>query len=94
MIATRIAKKFIELKEKGRKAFIAYITAGDPSWEKTEQIIYSLEENGVDILELGIPFTDPMADGPSIQRAFERALKNNISLGFILGIGYLIYSMI
>lgn len=81
---TRIEKKFSELKEAGKKAFIAYITAGDPSWEKTAKMIPALEKAGVDILELGIPFSDPMADGPAIQAAGERALKTGITVNTIL----------
>lgn len=63
-----------------RKGFIPYITAGDPSLEATEQIILELERSGADIIELGVPFSDPMADGPVIQRASERALTNHVSV--------------
>jgi tryptophan synthase alpha chain len=73
----RIQSKFAELK---RKAFIPYITAGDPSLEATEQIVLELERSGADIIELGVPFSDPMADGPVIQRASDRALGNKVSL--------------
>lgn len=73
----RIQSKFAELK---RKAFIPYITAGDPSLEVTEQIVLELERSGADIIELGVPFSDPMADGPVIQRASDRALGNKVSL--------------
>ncbi len=76
---TRIESKFNELKRAGRKAFIPYITAGDPNLETTAELIFALEQNGADIIELGIPFSDPMADGPVIQRASERALKRNVS---------------
>lgn len=76
---TRIESKFYELRREGRKGFIPYITAGDPSLEATEQIILELERSGCDIIELGVPFSDPMADGPVIQRASERALRNNVS---------------
>jgi tryptophan synthase alpha chain len=62
------------------KGFIPYITAGDPSLEATEQIILELERSGADIIELGVPFSDPMADGPVIQRASERALANHVSV--------------
>lgn len=81
---TRIEKCFKNLNENGRSAFIAYITAGDPSWEKTAEIILELEKSGADIIELGVPFSDPMADGPVIQQASERALKNGITLKKIL----------
>lgn len=77
---TRSASKFKSLKGGGRKAFIPYITCGDPSLEATEQIILELERGGADIIELGVPFSDPMADGPVIQRASERALANNVSV--------------
>src|SRR5262249_54105524 len=66
------------------KAFIAYITAGDPDLKITEQLVFALEKAGVDIIELGVPFSDPMADGPTIQAASQRALKNNVSLSEIL----------
>jgi tryptophan synthase alpha chain len=76
---SRIEAKFDELKRTGRKAFIPYITAGDPDLETTAKLIFALEQNGADIIELGVPFSDPMADGPVIQRASERALKRNVS---------------
>jgi len=74
-----IEAKFKELAGEGRKAFIPYITAGDPDLETTARLIIELERSGSDIIELGVPFSDPMADGPVIQRASERALKNNVS---------------
>lgn len=77
---TRIAKKFIELKKAKKKAFIPFITVGDPDLKTTEQLIPILEKSGASMIELGVPFSDPMADGPTIQRANERALKNNIHL--------------
>ncbi|MFY9554047.1 MAG: tryptophan synthase subunit alpha [Blastocatellia bacterium] len=77
---TRIEAKLETLKRQGRKGFIPYITAGDPSLETTEQLILELERNGADIIELGVPFSDPMADGPVIQRASERALANHVSV--------------
>lgn len=73
---TRITKKFEQLKRAGRKGFIPYITAGDPDLATTERLILALAEAGGDVIELGVPFSDPMADGPVIQRASERALKN------------------
>jgi len=75
MRENRIDVKFKELKEKNRKAFIAFITSGDPSLESTLKFAPLLEEAGVDILELGVPFSDPVAEGPVIQKASERALK-------------------
>ena len=80
----RIKKKFDELKGKGRTALITYITAGDPSIGLTADIALKLEESGADIIELGIPFSDPMADGPVIQLASERALKNGTTLESVL----------
>lgn len=65
---------------KKRKALITYITAGDPDLATTEKLIYRLEEAGADIIELGIPFSDPLADGPVIQASHQRALKKNVSL--------------
>ena len=76
---TRIKSKLKTLTLECRKGFIPYITAGDPSLAATEQIILELERSGSDIIELGVPFSDPMADGPVIQRASERALRNNVS---------------
>ena len=76
----RIEKVFRELKRKNRKAFIPYIMAGDPSLEKTGDTVLMLEKCGADIVELGVPFTDPLADGPTIQRAAERALSAGVTL--------------
>ncbi len=80
----RIAKRFAELKRTGRCALIPYITAGDPEAWITVPLMHALVECGADILELGVPFSDPMADGPVIQRASERALKHNVSLAQVL----------
>ena len=77
---SRIVKKFEELRRRERKGFVPYITAGDPSLDATAKIILELERCGADIIELGVPFSDPMADGPVIQRASERALGNNVSV--------------
>jgi len=76
----RIDKKFKALKASGKKGFIAYITAGDPDILTTKKIVFGLENAGVDIIEIGIPFSDPVADGPTIQAASERALKGGINL--------------
>jgi tryptophan synthase alpha chain len=81
---TRITKRFEQLKREGRNAFIPYITAGDPDLRTTEEMILALDEAGADIIELGVPFSDPMADGPVIQRASERALKTPIGIADIL----------
>jgi tryptophan synthase alpha chain len=77
---SRIEAKFSELASKDKKAFIPYITAGDPNLETTASLIIELERSGADVIELGVPFSDPMADGPVIQRASERALKNGTSV--------------
>ncbi len=79
----RIDSKFSELKAKGEKALITFITAGDSSLEDSEKFFHSLEKSGADLIELGIPFSDPSADGPVIQRSSERALKKNINLNHI-----------
>lgn len=76
----RIDKKFKELRKKKQKAFIAYITAGDPNLSATKKIVLALEDAGVDIIELGIPFSDPLADGPVIQAASYRALQKKVTL--------------
>ncbi len=81
---SRIGEKFEELRRKGEKAFIAFITAGDPGLETTESLVREFEQRGVDIIELGVPFSDPIADGPTIQAASERALKNKVSLRDVL----------
>ena len=76
----KIENTFKELKRTGRKALIPYLMAGDPSPDATKQFVSELEEAGADIIELGVPFSDPLADGPVIQRAHERALQKGISL--------------
>lgn len=80
----KIDLKFRELRTKGKKAFIAFITAGDPSLKMTEELSIAFEHCGVDILELGVPFSDPLADGPTIQAASQRALQKNVTLPRIL----------
>ena len=72
------------LKENGKKAFVAYITAGDPDLMKTVLLAETLSKAGADIIELGVPFSDPLADGPTNQKASERALENGCHLGGIL----------
>ena len=81
---SRIAKKFKELSKSGRKALIPFITAGDPNLETTLSLMSALVRSGSDIIELGIPFSDPIADGPTIQRASERALAGGASLSKVL----------
>lgn len=80
----RIEKKFQELKSKNRKAFIAFITAGDPALKTTEELVIAFEGAGVDIIELGIPFSDPLADGPTIQASYYRALNKGTTVKKIL----------
>jgi tryptophan synthase alpha chain len=86
MIATssRIANLFDTRKRQGRKAFIAYITAGDPSPTVTASLIKALERGGADLIELGVPFSDPIADGPVIQRASDRALRVGMNVARVL----------
>lgn len=81
---SRIQATFAALKSQNRKALIPYITAGDPHPKHTVAIMHALVQSGADMIELGIPFSDPMADGPVIQRAAERALAHNVSLGDVL----------
>lgn len=77
---TRIGDKFENLRKEGKKALIAYLTAGYPNLQKTKEIIKGLDKAGVDILEIGVPFSDPTADGPIIQAASHEALKNGATL--------------
>ncbi len=79
----RIENKWKELKRKGLKAFIAFVTAGDPSLEDTFKIVLEMERQGADIVELGIPFSDPIADGPVIQASAQRALEKGVNLNKI-----------
>ena len=80
----RIEKKFQELKRKKRRAFITFITAGYPNLAVTRRLVFSFSRIGVDIIELGVPFSDPMADGPLIQESSQIALKNKVYLKDIL----------
>ncbi len=82
--ASRISGLFEQRRQEGRKAFIAYITGGDPSLSQTASLVLALERGGVDLVELGIPFSDPIADGPVIQRASDRALRAGTNVGQIL----------
>ena len=85
MTATRIDKRFTELKQQGRSALVTFITAGDPDSETSREILAALPEAGADVIELGMPFTDPMADGPAIQLSSQRALKAGQTLRKTLG---------
>jgi len=80
----RIEKTFERLKGEKKKALVVYVMAGDPNLETTERLVLELESAGADLIELGVPFSDPIADGPVIQRADERALKHHTSLTAIL----------
>src|SRR4029077_5646689 len=80
----RISRRFRELSEAGGLGIIAYITAGDPSLDATEKIVRAAADAGADIIELGVPFSDPVADGPTIQRASERALRAGTTLAGVL----------
>jgi len=80
----RISETFATLKKRGRKALVPFITAGDPDLETTEQLLHTLVEHGADVIELGVPFSDPMADGPTIQASSLRALESGTTLGAIL----------
>lgn len=80
----RLEKCFVRLREEGRRAFIPYIAGGDPSVEVTERLVEGFAEVGVDVVEVGVPFSDPIADGPSIEAATQRALVRGISLPKIL----------
>jgi tryptophan synthase alpha chain len=81
----RIGVKFSSLRASGRTALIPFITAGDPLPEATADVMHALVDGGADLIELGVPFSDPMADGPVIQHADERALRNKVGIADILG---------
>ena len=83
-MSNRIQSTFDKLKQQQRKALIPFITAGDPSPQLTVPLLHELVKSGADVIELGVPFSDPMADGPTIQRASERALKLGVSLRSVL----------
>ena len=77
---TRIDAKFADLRAAGKKAFVSYVMAGDPDYDTSLEIVKGLPAAGVDVIELGLPFTDPMADGPTIQLAGQRALEGGMTL--------------
>lgn len=83
---SRIAETFARLKSEGRRGFIPFITAGDPDLETTRALIIGLAGAGASVIELGVPFSDPMADGPVIQRASERALHNGVGVPDVLSL--------
>ncbi len=82
--STRISKRFAELRASAELGIVTYITAGDPSLDATLRFVLTLAEAGADVIELGVPFSDPLADGPTIQRASERALKAGTTLAGVL----------
>ncbi len=82
--STRISKRFDQLRLAGEIGIVAYITAGDPTLDATLEFVLALDKAGADVIELGVPFSDPLADGPTIQRASERALKSGASLAGVL----------
>lgn len=81
---SRIQKKFLALKNAKQKALIVFLTAGDPSFKKNEELIHAFEKEGADLIEIGVPFSDPLADGPVIQAASQRSLKKGTTLPQIL----------
>ena len=83
MTKNRIDTKLEQVKAAGKKALIPFVTAGDGGYDLTEQIVLKLAENGADLIELGVPFSDPIAEGPVIQRASERALSGGTTLAGI-----------
>jgi len=82
----RIDEKFAQLNVNSRKAFIPYITAGDPNLARTRELVFALERAGADMIELGVPFSDPLADGKTNQEAAERALKNGVTLADVINL--------
>ena len=85
-MTTRIDTRFAALKEEGRAAFVTFVTAGDPDHETSLAIVKALPQAGADVIELGMPFTDPMADGPAVQAAGQRALKSGETLAKTLSL--------
>jgi tryptophan synthase alpha chain len=83
---SRISRRFAELRSAGEMGMVAYITAGDPSLAATEQFVLALANAGADVIELGVPFSDPVADGPVIQRASERALRGGTTLAGVVSL--------
>jgi len=88
--STRISKRFEALRAAGELGLVVYITVGDPSLAATERIALALAEAGADVVELGVPFSDPLADGPTIQRASERALRSGATLAGVLDLVHML----
>jgi tryptophan synthase alpha chain len=84
--SSRISLRFADLRRSGEMGLVAYLTAGDPSLAATERFVLALAEAGADVIELGVPFSDPVADGPVIQRASERALRSGTTLAGVLSL--------
>jgi tryptophan synthase alpha chain len=84
--ATRITQRFAALRQTGEMGLVAYLTAGDPTLDATEKFVLALADAGADVIELGVPFSDPVADGPVIQRASERALRSGTTLAGVLSL--------
>src|SRR5436853_7470623 len=82
--STRISKRLADLRASGELGIVTYVTAGDPSLDGTLKFVRALAEAGADVIELGVPFSDPLADGPTIQRASERALKSGTTLSRVI----------
>jgi tryptophan synthase alpha chain len=82
--SSRISRRFAELTSSGELGLVAYITAGDPNLDATYDFVLALADAGTDVIELGVPFSDPLADGPTIQRASERALKSGTTLAGVI----------
>jgi tryptophan synthase alpha chain len=83
---SRIGRTFGKIRERSGKAFIPYIMAGDPDVNRTRELVKILEDSGADIIELGVPFSDPLADGPTIQKAAQRALAGGMTLSGVVGL--------
>jgi tryptophan synthase alpha chain len=81
---SRIEERFTQLRRQGRTGLVTYVTAGDPDLQQSAEIIKRLDQAGADVLEIGVPFSDPLADGPVIQRATERALAAGVTLAHVL----------
>ena len=91
---SRIAKQFESMRNEGRKGFIPFVTAGDPDVATSTEIVLKLADLGADIIELGVPFSDPMADGPTIQRSSQRALSNGVNVPDVLSIASRVREMV
>src|SRR5260370_39836033 len=83
---SRISRRFADLRRTSEMGLVAYLTAGDASLAATEQFVLALAQAGADVIELGVPFSDPVADGPVIQRASERALRSGTTLAGVLSL--------